>query len=294
MEATKAEKARLGLFVALALAGLVAGLAALVGQRLLARTDPFYTRMKETVVGLELGSPVKLNGVDVGTVTGLAPDMEALGQSVIRFDVARGTPMKEDMRATLGTWGITGLKYLEITGGSVAAADIPPGGEVKGETSMLGRLSTRADSIAAKIDRLLGNVISITDADNRSQLDRLMESTANLSASLDSMVQDLGAVRPGKRIDGVLDGLEGIIGDLGRQVEKAQLDKTVAEFRSAAGDARKLTAEADLTLRQVREDLTQSMGSLRETMRNMSAFSRQIKDNPAVLLRGEDKQERRR
>jgi hypothetical protein len=108
------------------------------------------------------------------------------------------------------------------------------------------------------------------------------------------MVQDITQIRPGKRIDGVLGGLEEVVDEMGRKVREVQLEKTTDEFRQAATDVRNLTAEVDVTLRKIRDDLTQSMGHFRETMRNMNAFSRQIKDNPAVLLRGEDKQERRR
>jgi hypothetical protein len=50
----------------------------------------------------------------------------------------------------------------------------------------------------------------------------------------------------------------------------------------------------DITVLRVQEDLSQSMINMRETMKNMNTFSRQIKDNPSVLLRGEDKQERRK
>ena len=34
------------------------------------------------------------------------------------------------------------------------------------------------------------------------------------------------------------------------------------------------------------------MQSVKETMKNMNAFSRQIRENPSVLLRSEEKQER--
>ena len=74
----------------------------------------------------------------------------------VRFEVQKGTPMKSDMTATLGSFGITGLKYIEITGGSYDSPDVAPGGEIQSRLSILGRITDRADSIASKVDRLLG------------------------------------------------------------------------------------------------------------------------------------------
>jgi len=48
----------------------------------------------------------------------------------------------------------------------------------------------------------------------------------------------------------------------------------------------------DITVLRIQEDLSQSMNNLKETMKNMNAFSRQIRENPSVLLRSEEKQER--
>jgi hypothetical protein len=36
------------------------------------------------------------------------------------------------------------------------------------------------------------------------------------------------------------------------------------------------------------------MSNLRESLKNMQSFTRQIRENPSVLLRREDKQERQR
>jgi phospholipid/cholesterol/gamma-HCH transport system substrate-binding protein len=246
------------------------------------------------VSGLELGTPVKQNGVDVGNITGVQTDSADITRSVIRFEVAKGTPIKQDMVASLGSYGITGLKYLELTGGSYSAADVPPGGEVRSEMSMLGKLSQRADSIAYKIDRLLGNVLALTESDGRAQLEKLVNSSVNLAANLDSLTSDIARIRPGRRIDGILAQVEAATTALKDKIKKAEVDETVHEYRKVAEGATGLTQKLDITLLRVQEDLTQSMNNLKETMKNMNAFSRQIRENPSVLLRSEEKQERRK
>lgn len=294
MDVSRAEKARLGVFLIGTAAFLLLVLFFMVGKKIFTRKVAYYTRITETVSGLELGTPVKQNGVDVGTITGVQTDSADITRSVIRFEVAKGTPIKQDMVASLGSYGITGLKYLELTGGSYSAADVPPGGEVRSEMSMLGKLSQRADSIAYKIDRLLGNVLALTESQGRAQLEKLVNSSVNLAANLDSLTSDIARIRPGRRIDGILAQAEAATASLKEQIKKAEVDKTVQEYRKVAEGAGGLTQKLDITLLRVQEDLTQSMNNLKETMKNMNAFSRQIRENPSVLLRSEEKQERRK
>lgn len=292
MEATRAEKARLGVFLVVFAAAAAALVLFLVGGRLLSRTDAYYTRMEESVTGLGPGSTVKQNGVDVGEVVAISADSADIRRTVVRFTVKRGTLMKRDMTAMLGSYGITGLKYLDITGGSYGAANVPRGGEVPSSLSMLGRLASRADSIAWKVDRLLGNVIAITEMGNRENLDRMMTASAGLAEALDSLVRDVQGVHPGRRVAALLDEADGTVRAARSKVEKSDIDGTLREYRKAAQDIQKVASTLDVTVRRTQEDLSVSLSNLRESLKNMQSFTRQIRENPSLLLRREDKQER--
>lgn len=294
MDVSKGEKARLGVFLLASGAILALVVFALVGRKIFVRKVEYFTRISESVSGVELGSPVKRNGVEVGQITAIETDSSDINKAVIRFEVAKGTPMKTDMTATLGSFGITGLKYIEISGGSYDSPDVAPGGEIQSRMSVLGRITERADSIAAKVDRLLGNVISITESQNRQHIDRLIQSSAALSASLDTLVMDVSKIRPGKRMDAILGEMEGVAKELKVKIKRAEVEQTVKEYRKAAEGITGVAQKLDLTVLRVQEDLTQSMSNLKETMKNMNTFSRQIKENPSVIIRGESKQERQR
>jgi phospholipid/cholesterol/gamma-HCH transport system substrate-binding protein len=294
MDVSKGEKARLGIFLLASGAILAVVLFALAGRKIFVTKVAYFTRLAESVSGVELGSPVKRNGVEVGQITGIETDSSDINRAVIRFEVAEGTPMKSDMTATLGSFGITGLKYIEITGGSYDSPDVAAGGEIGSRVSVFGRISERADSIAAKVDRLLGNVIAITESQNRQHIDRLIQSSAALSASLDTLVMDVSRIRPGRRMDAILGEMEGAARELKVKIKRAEVEQTVKEYRKAAEGITGVAQKLDVTVLRVQEDLTQSMSNLKETMKNMNTFSRQIKDNPSVIIRGESKQERQR
>src|SRR4051812_40223382 len=124
MDVSKAEKARLGAFLLGTGAFLAVVLFLMVGKKIFTKQVPYYTKLVESVSGLELGTPVKQNGVQVGNITSINTDSTDISRSVVHFEVSHGTPMKTDMVATMGSYGITGLKYLEITGGSYSASDV--------------------------------------------------------------------------------------------------------------------------------------------------------------------------
>jgi phospholipid/cholesterol/gamma-HCH transport system substrate-binding protein len=294
MDVSKAEKVRLGMFLLISSGLLAIVIFSMIGQRLFIKKVAYFTRLDESVSGLELGTPVKQNGVEVGNISVISTDSSDIKRSIVRFEVKQGTPMKADMTASMGSYGITGLKYIEITGGSYSAADVPIGGEVKSELSILGKLTLRADSIALKVDHLLGNIIGITESQNKVHIDKLIKSSANLSAGMDSLTQDIVSIHPGKRIENILSQLELATKEVKTKIRDAEIVETVHEYRNAAAGMTGVTQKLDLTLLRVQEDLGQSMSNLKETMKNMNTFSRQIKENPSILLRGEDKQERRK
>jgi phospholipid/cholesterol/gamma-HCH transport system substrate-binding protein len=294
MEATRAEKARLGMFLIFTVSALVLCVFFMIGRKLTTKSDPYFTRISESVTGLETGSPVKQNGVDIGEISSINTDRTDVQKSIVHFRVTRGTPMKTDMTATLGSYGITGLKYLEITGGNYESPDIPRGGEVNSSLSTLGRLTQRADSIADKMDRLMGNVIAITDDQNQHYWRQLLQSTASLTASLDTVTRQIQNVQPGRRVQNILVNAEVTTSDLRQQIQHADLDSTVRDYRQVALDVQKITQTLDITTRNTQEELNSILNSIKESLDNMNTFSREIKDNPAVLLRGEEKQERHR
>jgi phospholipid/cholesterol/gamma-HCH transport system substrate-binding protein len=89
------------------------------------RDDVVYRiHFGESVSGLALGDPVKFRGVDVGTVTtiGLDPANSQLVQVDVRL--RKDTPVKTDTRASLKLKGITGVVYVELTGGSPGAQNL--------------------------------------------------------------------------------------------------------------------------------------------------------------------------
>ena len=108
-----------GLFVLVLGAALIAGVLWLAsGGALQTPYDLYQAIEDESVAGLNLNAPVKYNGVDVGKVRGIALDRANPERVRLVFAIERGTPIKVDTVAVLKTQGLTGIAYVELSGGA--------------------------------------------------------------------------------------------------------------------------------------------------------------------------------
>jgi len=86
------------------------------------RDDVVYRiHFSESVSGLAVGDAVKLLGVDVGTVKSMKIDPADSRLVLVEARLRKDTPIKTDTRASLALKGITGVVFIELSGGSPAA-----------------------------------------------------------------------------------------------------------------------------------------------------------------------------
>ena len=138
--ATKAQKVRLSIFLIISSSVLLLFFIVLAGNRLLKHMDIYYIIYEDiSVTGLEPGAAVKFRGVQVGRVSGLA--VQDAASVRIEIEVERDTPIKKDTVAILTLVGITGLKFIELTGGSVGSEPLPVGSNITAGQSLFENIS---------------------------------------------------------------------------------------------------------------------------------------------------------
>jgi phospholipid/cholesterol/gamma-HCH transport system substrate-binding protein len=199
MSVTRAQKVRLGIFVLVSTVLLGAMVMVLVGGRLTRKEDDYYARFAETVSGLEIGAPVKFHGVRIGSVTTIEIDSEDVTLVRVNLSLRHGTPVKTDAVVMLNSMGITGLKFVELTGGTNEAELLPPGSEIKSGASLLDRLTGKADIITEKIELLINNVLAITGPAQQEQVKEILANVQTLLEEANDMI-----ARNEARIDQVI------------------------------------------------------------------------------------------
>jgi phospholipid/cholesterol/gamma-HCH transport system substrate-binding protein len=134
--------------------------------------DVYLAVEDESVAGLNQNAPVKYNGVDVGKVRAIHLDLANPQRVNLLFAIERGTPVKEDTVAILKTQGLTGIAYVELSGGSVSSPALTAKtGEsypqIRTSPSLAARLENVLSSVLSKLDSTSSNLNAILSKENQ-------------------------------------------------------------------------------------------------------------------------------
>ena len=134
--------------------------------------DLYLAIMDESVSGLNLNAPVKYSGVDVGKVRQIRLDPRNPERVILLLAIERDTPVKVDTVAVLKTQGLTGIAYVELTGGARDAAPLlaTEGSEypvIRTKASLAARLENVLTTVLAKLDSTSNSLNSLLSAENQ-------------------------------------------------------------------------------------------------------------------------------
>lgn len=143
----------------------------------------------ESVAGLNLNAPVKYNGVDVGKVQRIELDSVNPQRVNLLFAIDSGTPIKQDTTAVLKTQGLTGIAYVELSGG---AADSPlltatagnPYPVIQTKPSLSARLENVLTSVLAKLDSTSSSINAILSDENRAAFTSVLADMATVAGTI--------------------------------------------------------------------------------------------------------------
>ena len=295
----KVNYALVGAFVLLLGAALVVGVLWLAaGAQSSKHYGTYQSIMRESVAGLNVDAPVKYLGVDVGKVKEIAIDPADSSQVRLRFLIEQGTPIKKDTEAVLKTQGLTGIAYVELSGGtaaspplrSVNAEDIPT---IPTRPSLSTRLESVLSTVLASVDRMSSNMNTIFDADTRAALKQMLTDTAALTrtlaaqqAALSSGIADAArtagnTARASEHLGRTVDKIATAADSVDRMADKvnAASDRVGRSVEVAAGGIQTLSTDAAPALANLLNEMNRLAVSLQR-------LSEQTERNPNSLLVG--------
>ncbi len=267
--------------------------------------DHYTVYFRESVSGLNVGSPVKYRGIKVGTVENLsiAPQNPELVKAVIK--VKRGTPIRQDTRAHLAYQGITGLAYIELTGGTrhsppLKPRSVPPYPEIKTKPSIITRLDQVITKLSQKTETLVTRLTLLLSPENLQSLSTTLKNLSLLSTSLASQrreieatLQNLAATsqelpalveetRTGVRgIRKVSTKTEQLLDLFTRdETQVTQLLKEIHLFIQNQGEPLAISARISL------EELKATLEEAQETLETMKRTLQNLESNPSRIIMG--------
>lgn len=265
MTTTKQQKVRIGLFAVAAGALFAVVLVVFAGVHFWKPRNRYYVEFDSTVYGLEKGADVFLNGIRVGKVGGIRLAPNDISHVRVALDINEDAPIRTDTKAVLQFAGITGLKVIDLRGGSFAAPQLAVGGTIPVGETILDKLEDkgmaivdqsqqlmeRANSIVAKADAIVTNLSSATDTAN---LGEIMTQTKVTAAHL---AQASASLR-------------GLIDE-----NRASLRASVAAIEETAKRA------ADLV---DGNQVKAAVSDLRQASRSFKELAREVRNRPSKLL----------
>lgn len=287
--------ALVGGFVLLLGAALIAGALWLAsGGAFQKKYDLYLAVEEESVAGLNLNAPVKFNGVDVGKVREIHIDPANPERVILLFAIERDTPIKADTVAVLKTQGLTGIAYVELSGGTRDAAPLvaKPGSEypeIKTKPSLATRLENVLTSVLAKLDSTSKNLNAILSDENQASFKNALADIATVAHTLAARKEalDAGITNATKTFDNAARAsskLEPAIERVARaadSVEKMgnEVTTTSKTFNGVGNDVKRLTSQTMPELERLLSELSTLSNSLRH-------LTEQTERNPSSLLFG--------
>ena len=151
--------------------------------------DFYLAVVDESVAGLNLNAPVKYNGVDVGKVQRIELDLVNPQRVNLLFAIERGTPIKQDTIAVLKTQGLTGIAYVELSGGAAGSPPLTttPGNPypvIQTKPSLSARLENVLTSVLAKLDSTSSSINAILSDENRAAFTSVLADMATVARTI--------------------------------------------------------------------------------------------------------------
>lgn len=314
---SRSQKVRLGVFIVISSFALLILLFIVGSRKFFEEKDIYYISYRDvSVSGLEVGSPVKYLGINIGSIKSIDFDPDDVYNVIVTISVTPGTPIKTDARANIEAIGITGLKMIEIRGGSNEAPLLQPNDYIKQGSSITEDITGKAEEIANKVERVMNNLLEFTAPEKLNKIITLAESATQSMDNINSMVQENRRnLREGlaygnvvmARLDTITsalqistneiakitasDTLRQIVAnfhDMSSKLTKVDLVRLVERLREVVEKTNKILVTMDRDMELGNRDFLTSLQELKSTLDNLNEVSRILKEDPSVIIYGSD------
>lgn len=258
----------------------------------------------EAVTGLSVGGLVQYNGIKVGEVSALrlAPDDPRKVIARVRLDAT--APVRQDTRAKLGLQGVTGLAFIQLSGGAPDSPPLLPTKEhpipqIPSEESALSKLLASGSDVVTSVNDVLLRVNQVLSDDNIRRVGATLQHVDELTGTLADQRQDVATTL--KQLAAATAELKKTLGTLGSMVDTTNsivrddaramlrtmqktldsVDKLAASTNSLVdGNRGAINQFASQDLRQIGPAIIE----LRETLRSLRQVSDKFGASDSLLL----------
>jgi len=306
---TNEQKIRLGVFLSLATVIFIAAAGFFIVPKLRDPGDVYSINFRDTSVqGLLVSSLVKYRGVEVGRVIRVDVNPRDLDSVLVEVKIRQGLIMKKDMSAVLAYVGLTGQKYIEISGGTLASESLMPRGEIP-----MGRgLGEKAEDIVTNLETAAKRITELLAPENMKRFSAFLENAERGSAVLSGVLESRRAslentlanfekaslefARATEKFVPMTEDMSRLmrtletnsqetLGNISRRFSSEEMGQAIQDVRAFLDTASVSLKKVESVLLEQQSELTRTFSSLGVAVENLARFSREIADEPSALLR---------
>jgi len=319
---SKTHKIRLGIFIFISSIILCSLILFFAARQLFEKSDTYLVSYNDiSVSGLEVGSPVNYLGIKIGSISNISIDPQDVNSIILELALNPGTPIKKDAYADIVSMGITGLKTIEIRGGSNQAEFLRIGEFIKAGTSATEDITGKATAIAEKAERVINNLQLFTSQENLNKFSNAAANIDSLAVQMNTTVHLIDTLITENRlevkktvtsaslafnnlteasqtlkqaivsINNIIqsDTIRQIVGnahDISQHLKDTDLKLFIQNLAKVADQTTQLLYKINQDLDMNSQDLTESIRHLKVTLSNLEEMSNKINSDPSILIRG--------
>jgi phospholipid/cholesterol/gamma-HCH transport system substrate-binding protein len=291
---SKAQRIKVGIFVAITAALLAVVLVVFGGLRLWQDKSHYTILFDDSVMGLEKGAQVYMNGIRVGRVDAIELSQTDLSKVLITIAVSADTPVHTDTKAMLQFAGITGLKVIDLRSGTLAAPLLADGGRIEQGETVLDKVQRQATQIADQSEKLMkragqivDNLVTLTDPKRFMALDDIVAGAKTSANNLAAATAEMRTMVAENRVV-----LRTTLGNINSAVTstKTIIETQVTGIVSTAND---LLSNLGNMVHGSESEVRSMVFDLRQASRNFKELSRDLRARPSRLLFSNAQSERK-
>ena len=306
---TRAAHIGVGAFVLLLVGGIAVFLI-WIGKHHAPEVVYYDIKFAGNVTGLQPDNTVRYRGIPVGRVQAVRIDPANPNLVLVTIEVAKGTPVRVDSVASLEMQGITGVTYIQISGGSPVSQMLPQTGTkpypiVTSRPSKLEELFESAPALMTKLNELADKLSALLSEENSKAITGTLSNLQTITSSLAGQTGGLGELmengaaaaeqlrQTGAEFRLLAQDLRSEVKEIGGSARSTigELQGTAHSFAAVADELQKLIGENRAPIRDFAAyglyEATQLMSDLRQLIATIGRVTAQIERDPARFFLGD-------
>lgn len=263
----------------------------------------------ESVSGLNINSPVKYRGVNVGKVEEIHISSKNTQEIEVLVSIIATTPIKESTVATLNAQGITGLVFIDLSLGDQNSADLVQGANDKypvihSKPSLFQRFENSVGSMTEKLSGTLDGTNALLKEQNQKSITMTLQESQEFMRKMNLLLDEKSIAH----LHSTMEHLDNITTKMDTQmmpkmdqlmdksghfadtvsVSMASVASSYQVIQGSMAEFRRAIKDGEFNVKDISKgtvnNLNTSLGALQDVMLQLEGILKKYEDSPNDML----------